>query len=290
MLNEKQKVGARKDGREGALSASSVTKMRIVVNSSLKLAVKNRLIPFNPTEAVSPPKMTRKEIRVLTPEEQDKFLNALKGHRLEALFKLALATGMRRGELLALTWDKVDFERNTISISKSATRVYNQETRKTTIEVGGPKSKSGYREIPMLPSVAPILSKHYMLQQKEQREAGSAYNKLNLVFCSSVGTFTEPGRINTTLDKVLKQAGVEHINFHALRHSFATRALEIGVPAKVVQAMLGHSDVALTLNTYTHLLKETLHDEIGKMNSLFTDGAVKTRERNKGKKEPETER
>ena len=77
------------------------------------------------------------------------------------------------------------------------------------------------------------------------------------------------------MGKLLKQAGVEHINFHALRHTFATRALENGVPAKVVQAMLGHADVALTLNTYTHVLKETLHGEINKMNDIFTIGAAK---------------
>jgi len=131
LLNEKQKVGSRKDGRDGALSTSSVIKMKVVINASLKQAVKNRLIPFNPTEAVTPPKMTRREIRVLTPEEQDKFMNVLKGHRLEAFFKIALSTGMRKGELLALTWDKVDFEKNTISISKTASRIRNHETRKT---------------------------------------------------------------------------------------------------------------------------------------------------------------
>jgi len=260
--------------------------MKVVINASLKQAVKNRLIQFNPTEAVTPPKKARREIRVLTPEEQDKFMNALKGHRLEAFFKLALATGMRKGELLALTWDNVDFESNTISIKKSANRVRDQETMKTSIVVGGPKSKSGYREIPMLPSVAPILSKHYMVQQKEQREAGSAYNKLGLVFCSNVGTYTEPRRINTTLEKLLKQASVEHINFHALRHTFATRALERGVPAKVVQAMLGHADVALTLNTYTHLMKETLHKEMRKMDDIFSVGVAKSAAKNRDRSEP----
>ena len=290
LLNNKQKVGARKDGRTGALSTSSVMKIKIIINASLKQAVKNHLISSNPTEAVTPPKMTRREIRVLTPEEQDKFMNALKGHRLEALFKLALATGMRKGELLALTWEKVDFEDNTISISKTAKRVRNQETMKSSIEVGGPKSKSGYREIPMLPSVAPILSKHYILQQKEQKEAGSAYNQLGIVFCSKVGTYIEARRINSTLEKILKQAGVEHINFHALRHTFATRALENSVPAKVVQKMLGHADVSLTLNTYTHVLKETLHDEIGKMDNIFIEGAVKAREKSKGRKELDTAR
>jgi len=287
LLNEKQKVGARKDGREGPLSSSSVMKIKIVINASLKQAVKNRLIPFNPTEAVTPPKMKRQEIRVLTPAEQDRLIDAVKGHRLEALFNLALATGMRKGELLALTWDCVDFENRSISISKSANRVRDQETMKTVIEVGGPKSKTSFRNIVMLPAVVPILEKHQMLQEREKKAAGSAYNKEGLVFCSTIGGYIEPRRINTTLEKVLNQAGIGHINFHALRHTFATRALENGIPAKVVQEMLGHADVALTLNRYTHLLKDTLHSEMQKMNGVFADGAVKTKEKNWRKKASE---
>ena len=135
----------------------------------------------------------------------------------------------------------------------------------------------------MLPSVVPILEKHALLQGEEKKEAGSAYNKQGLVFCSNIGTYIEPRRINTTLEKLIKKAGIERINFHALRHTFATRALENGIPAKVVQAMLGHADVALTLNTYTHLLKETLHEEMGKMNDIFTVGAVKSAAKNREK-------
>ena len=280
LLNEKQEVGARKDRRKDiTLAGSSVMKIKVVINASLKQAVKNRMIPYNPTEAAIPPKIAHKEISIMTPEEQDKFMGALKGHRLEALFSLALATGMRLGELLALTWDDVDFDKKQISISKSAGRIRNQETMKTEIIVGGPKSKSGYRNIAMLSAAVTILEKHHTLQQEELKLAGSAYNKLNLVFCSTVGGYIEPRRINTTLDKVLNKAGVDHINFHALRHTFATRALESGIPAKVIQEMLGHADVSLTLNRYTHLLKETMHTEMEKMNSVFVDGAVTTREK-----------
>jgi len=287
LINEKQEKGARKDGKNKKLAASSVVKIKIVINASLKQAVKNRLIPHNPTEAVTPPRMPRCEIRILTPEEQDSLMSVLGGHRLEALFKLALATGMRKGELLALTWDCVDFQNRTISISKSANRVRNQETMKTEITVGGPKSESGYRTITMLPAVVPILERHYELQQIEVEKAGSAYNKQRIVFCSNVGTYIEPRRINTTLEKLINAAGIEHINFHALRHTFASRALEAGIPAKVVQEMLGHADVAMTLNRYTHILKNTMHDEMQKMNAIFIDGAVKARVMNKEKYEPE---
>ena len=287
LINEKQEKGARKDGKNKKLAASSVVKIKIVINASLKQAVRNRLIPYNPTEAVTPPKMQRIEIRILTPEEQDSLMSVLGGHRLEALFKLALATGMRKGELLALTWDCVDFQNRTISISKSANRVRDQKTMKTEIAVGGPKSESGYRTITMLPAVVPILERHYGLQQIEMEKAGSAYNKSGIVFCSNVGTYIEPRRINTTLGKLINAAGIDHINFHALRHTFASRALEAGIPAKVIQEMLGHADVALTLNRYTHILKNTMQDEMQKMNSVFVDGAVKARDKNKERNEPD---
>jgi len=288
VLNAKQEIGARKDGRNNIpLAASSVMKIKILINASLKQAVKNRMIPYNPAEAVTPPKMTRREIRVLTPDEQSSFMNILQGHRLEALFKLVLATGMRKGELLALTWDCVDFDNKTISISKSAVRVRNQKTMKTEIKVGSPKSESGYREIPMLPSMVSILEKHYAQQENEKKAAGSAYNRSDLVFCSKVGTYIEPSRINTTLKKLLNYARMDHINFHALRHTFATRALENGVSAKVVQKILGHTDVALTLNTYTHVLKETLHDQIQKMDDIFTCTAVKESTKKRTNLEPE---
>ena len=95
------------------------------------------------------------------------------------------------------------------------------------------------------------------------------YNDRNLVFASNVGTHLEPSSINTTLNKITEKAGIEHINFHALRHTFATRALENGIPAKVVQAILGHSDISLTLNLYTHVLDSTAQQEMAKLNDLF---------------------
>ena len=294
-LNKLQEKGSRCDGNPGSLSSTTIVKAKNIINASLKQAVKNRLIPFNPTEAVVAPKMVRKEIRILTVDEQSQLMKAFRGHRLEALFKMALATGMRRGELLALTWDKIDFKSNTITVDKSVVRIRDQDTMKTRMEVGEPKSASGYRVIPMLFSIAPILENHYLRQQKEIKDAGNAYNKLNLVFCSVVGTHLEPARINGALNKFIKEADLEHINFHALRHTFATRALEIGIPARVVQEILGHSDVSLTLNRYTHVLKSTTQDQMKKMDALFTElemgnAPSKDTDKKNGRTEPEKER
>jgi integrase len=254
---------------KNGISSACAIKMKNIINAALKQAVKNRMIPYNPTDAITPPKLRQKEIRVFSPDEQARFMDALRGHRLEALYSLALASGMRKGELLGLTWDCIDFDKQTISVKRSVSRSYDPVTRESAIRAGATKTRSGQRQIPMLSAVDPVLLAHRDRQEIEKRAAGSGYNSLNLVFCSKVGTYIETRRLNITLNKLLKKAKIEHINFHALRHTFATRALESGIPAKVVAEILGHSDVALTLNTYSHVLQSTAHEQMNKLNHVF---------------------
>jgi integrase len=272
-LNTRMQEGGAKSVKQKSrkLSSAYTIKMKNIINASLKQAVKNRMIPYNPTDAVTPPKLVQKEIRVFTPEEQSRFMAATKGHRLEALFALALASGMRKGELLGLTWDCIDFDRNTIAVKRSVTRVIDPLTHESAVRAGETKTKTSKRLIPMLPAVIPILLAHKKRQEVECHAAGSAFNHQNIVFCSMVGTYIEPRRVNTTLIKLLDKAGIEHVSFHAFRHTFATRALENGIPAKVVAEIIGHADVALTLNTYTHVIGSTAHEQISKLNSMFSD-------------------
>jgi integrase len=287
-LNSRQQVGTRLDKSKGSLSSAYTIKMKNIINASLKQAVKNRMIPFNPTDAITPPRLVQKEIRILSPDEQSKLMTVIEGHRLEALFKVALATGMRKGELMGLTWDCIDFDNMSIQIKQSVSRIRDPITNVTSIQAGSTKTKAGQRQIPMMPAIVPILKKHRALQDAEKAVAGSAYNKMNLVFCSNVGTYIEPRRINMTLEKLIRKANIEHINFHALRHTFATRALENGIPAKVVQVILGHKDVSLTLNTYSHVLQSTAHEQLEKMNALFEEAATLKPEKSpKSKDEPE---
>jgi hypothetical protein len=115
----------------------------------------------------------------------------------------------------------------------------------------------------------PVLLAHKARQDAEKAEAGSAWNPQNLVFCSNVGTVIEPRRVCTTMNKITDAAELPRFTFHALRHTFATRMLEANVPAKVVQDVLGHADVTLTLNTYSHVIGSTAHEQMAKINSLF---------------------
>ena len=267
---------ARGKGKPAPLAPWTVLKVKNIISGALEQAIRNQIIPYNPAKATVPPKLEQKEIRVLTESEQMQFMDALKGHRLEALFKLALATGMRRGEIMALTWECVDFKTMSIAVKGSISRVKDHDTGITSLRFAEPKTKSGRRKVPLLENMVPVLHAHKKRQDVEKAEAGSAWNKQNLVFCSTVGTIIEPRRVCTTMNKITDAAELPRFTFHALRHTFATRMLEAGVPAKVVQEILGHADVTLTLNRYSHVLDSTTHEQMAKINGLFQDGnAVK---------------
>ena len=182
---------------------------------------------------------------------------------------------MRRGEILALTWDCVDFGTKNITVKSSVSRIKDPDTKTTELIFSEPKTKAGRRTVPMVDSLIPILQEHRARQDGEKIDAGSAWNKRDLVFCSNVGTIIEPRRVCTTMDKIADAAGMEHFSFHALRHSFATRMLEANVSPKVVQDILGHTDVTLTLNTYSHVMGTTAHEQIAKINDLFAKKETK---------------
>jgi integrase len=258
-----------------AFAPWTILKAKNVLSGAFEQALRNELIVTNPVKAAVSPKLEQKEIRILSEAEQQQFLDACKGHRLEALYTLALATGMRRGEILSLKWENVNFRTNEISVKSSVSRIKDPDTGKTELIVSEPKTKSGRRSVPILDNLIPVLQEHKKRQSEEKSRAGSAWNEDNLVFCSNVGTIIEPRRVCTTMDKIADAAGMEHFTFHAMRHTFATRMLEAEVPAKVVQDILGHSDVTLTLNTYSHVMGSTAHQQIAKINNLFTSSTLK---------------
>jgi len=260
---------ARGTAKNPPLAPWTVLKVKNIISGAMEQAIRNQLIPYNPAKATVPPKLEQKDIRILSAAEQKQFMNAVKGHRLEALYLLALATGMRRGEIMALTWDCVDFKNRSILVKGSVSRVKDPDTGTTALRFAEPKTKSGRRQVPILSNMIPVLQAHKARQDTEKAEAGSAWNPKNLVFCSKVGTPIEPRRVCTTMDKITDAAGLPHFTFHALRHTFATRMLEANAPAKVVQDVLGHADVTLTLNTYSHVIGSTAHEQMSKIDGLF---------------------
>ncbi|GAV22668.1 tyrosine-type recombinase/integrase [Carboxydothermus pertinax] len=177
----------------------------------------------------------KKEVRALTLEEQDAFLRALAGHQLGTAFILALGTGLRRGELLGLHWEDIDLEEGILHVKRNVVYV-----RGHGIVVQPPKTEKGNRTIPIPKLVLKMLEGH-----QERLKAEGLYRPDGPVFPSKNGTYMYPDNFERTFRKLRKEAGID-INLHALRHTFATRLLELGEDLKVVQELLGHARIGIT--------------------------------------------
>lgn len=213
------------------------------------------------------PRHTRHEIQPLTPEQAQKLLAVAKGHRLEAVVTTAVVTGMREGELLALQWSDINFEQGYLQIRRTVRRFTGQGMRE-----GEPKTASSRRRIDLSPYLLEVL-KHQRVSQLEARlKAGKAWEDHDLVFCNHLGKFFETGDLGKMFHTLLQDAGLPRLRFHDLRHSAATMLLAMGVNVKVVQELLGHSTVTMTLNIYGHVLPGQQQAAIEKMSDLFNQG------------------
>ena len=175
------------------------------------------------------------------------FLTAAVEDRLSALWWLAVHTGMRRGELLALQWQDIDLDKKVLAVRRTLTRGADGLT------FGEPKSVSGRRAI-ALPDICVEKLRNHRIHQLEQRlQASSAWQETDLVFERGDGRVLHPNTLSGTFMRLTKQAGLPRIRFHDLRHSAATLMLSNGVHPKIVQERLGHSDISMTLNRYSHV-------------------------------------
>lgn len=263
LYNEKYKAG---------LSAKRIKHIHVVLHSALTQAIKSGIIVRNVSEATTLPKDTsEKDIRVLTIEEQKMFLKAIEGERLKAAFILALTTGMRLGEILGLKWNEVDLKNKRIKVKSSMRRIKNRDEKvptRTVLVIKDVKTENSEQIIP-LPEVAyQELIKFKLLQEEEKKQAGNAYKDSGFVFTTKLGTPIEPRNFIRTFERIINRAGL-NINFHSLRHTFATRLLEANVHPKVVQELLGHSDISTTLNTYSHVLFDTKKEAIKEIDSII---------------------
>jgi integrase len=226
-----------------------VHKLHVVLHKALKAAVSDGLIPRNVTAGLKLPRITREEIDPLDPEQTRCLLEAAKGDRLEALYVLALNTGMRQGELLALKWDDVDLARGVLRVRRTLTH-----SGKAFV-LGEPKTKKSRRTIRLTAAAVEALRAHLSRQLEEMERVGSLYEPGGLIFATETGTIINPSNLrNRSFKRLLKRAGLRPIRFHDLRHTCATLLLSCNVNPKIVSEMLGHSSIAITLDTYSHVL------------------------------------
>jgi integrase len=251
------------------LSASTVGVFHNVLHKGLDTAMRWGLVPRNVCDLVSPPHAERFEIQPLTAEQAHQLLTAARGHRLEALFALALASGMRRGELLALKWQDINFATATLQVRRILSRVPSKMSGKGFVETE-PKTQKSRRSVVIAPFALEVLKQHRIHQLEAKLQAGPIWQDHDYVFCTSIGTHLNPSKdVLDQLKVLLKKAGLPDIRFHDLRHSAATLLLTEEVHPKVVQELLGHSSISMTMDVYSHVLPSMQQDAIGRLNSAL---------------------
>ncbi len=245
------------------------TKLKVCLNA----AIREEIIIKNPCSLVELPKITKtKKREVLTVEEQTRFIDAIQGHKLELLYIVALATGMRLGEILGLKWKYIDFTNNTIEVYNTIQRTFvfddNMKKKLKTIEQT-PKTENGTRVIPLPVSLIPKLKEHRKRQLENKLKYGQSYNISDYIFTDEMGRIIDNKKPNRNLQSILKTLGIEPIKFHGLRKTYATRLFENGVPPKTVQTLLGHADIQTTLNIYTEVMDTEKQKAVDTLNNIF---------------------
>lgn len=232
--------------------------------------------PRNVCDLVAPPRKARFEIQPFTAEQVQSFFDAIAGHKWEALFTLALATGMRQGELLGLKWQDINFSTGTLQVRRILTGVPSETSGKVFIEAE-PKTQHSRRSITIASFALETLNQHRIPQVEARLKAGELWNEHDYVFCTLVGTHLRPSHVVDAFKKLLKKAELPDMRFHDLRHSAATLLLSLGVHPKVVQELLGHTQISMTMEIYSHVLPSMQQDAVSKLNTLLVrrgDGVV----------------
>jgi integrase len=239
----------------------------VILKESLNEAVENRLIKRSPLANFKAPRTSKADIRIFTLQEQERFIKSLDGCTRRVMFLLALQTGLRIGELCGLKWSDIDLDRRSLAVKRSIKRVkvkFEDGAKNTTkILERQPKTATGKRTIPLMASAVTALQQHKI----ECKDATNA----QYVFMSKTGKHVEPRNVVRTFNSVLKKAGLPRINFHALRHTFVSRLLEAGENIKTISELIGHTDVAFTLNTYAHILPDQKQSAVDKIDNLFSE-------------------
>ncbi len=233
--------------RDAGLSASTVRTIYTVLRAALDVAVRDGLVRRNVAEAVKRPTVERTDAVYLSAEQAQQLLTVLLGDRLEALYRLLLATGLRRGEALALQWQDVDLDVGSVRVRWTLSRT------SRGLEIGEPKTERSRRTVPLPRSAVETLRAHRLRQTTDRLAAGPAWTDAGLVFTTEVGTALEPRNVLRRFDALARKAGLEGVHLHTLRHSAASFLLAAGTHTKVVQEHLGHSSYAITADIYSHV-------------------------------------
>ena len=239
--------------------------MHETLHKALKQAVRWGYMMKNPADDVDPPKVRTGEVTPLTRDEARGLLETVRGDRLEALYVVALHTGLRQGELLALRWEDLDLEARTLQVRRTVTKDGGK------LAVGPTKTAKGRRTVKLPADAAASLRGHLTRQLEEIDGLGDSFQDRGLVFCTSRGTLINPTNLRKrSLAPLLARAGLPHQTFHQLRHTAATILLLKNVNPKIVSEVLGHASIAITLDTYSHVLPNMQDSAVVAMEEAFS--------------------
>ena len=240
----------RRDGTPAGLSPRSVRYVHCILHRALKDAVRWQLLSRNVADLADPPRQSavlRPEVQTWTGSTVAEFLTLSRGDRLLAAWLLLATTGMRRGEVLGLRWADVDFALRKLAVRQTLIAVAHEP------EFGSPKTAKGRRVVALDTGTLAALRAHRALQSGERLAMGEGWSDYGLVFTYADGRAIHPERFSREFARRVERFGLPHIRLHDLRHTWATLALEAGVHPKVVSERLGHANISITLDTYSHV-------------------------------------
>lgn len=263
-------------------SIAAIKTLHKLLTPSIRYAYNNNRIIKDFSRSIVLPKDTEdmklnktSDVKPFSFQEQIQFIESIKGHELEMLFLTALDTGLRQGELFALTWDDIDFDNACINVNKSFKVVKNIITGQYENIVQTPKTVKSIRVVPMPIHLVNKLKQHKLSQKALKLQIANLYQDNSLVFCNNFGKYLDSSNILKKFKKALNYAGLKDRKFHDLRHTYATRLFELREEPKTVQVLLGHSNISITLDTYTHVLNSMKQKAVSKLNDLYVNMGVK---------------
>ena len=238
---------------EQGLSPRSVQYARAILRKALNQAFRWGLVTKNAAALTDAPHVARPETPTLSPEQARQFLDAMRGERLEALYAVALALGLRQGEALGLRWQDIDLDAGTLRVAMTLQKLPNQPYR--LVE---PKTRLSRRSLPLTPALVNQLRAHRSRQLAERLHAGAEWpgQEWGLIFATATGGPLNNLSIIKQYKRHLQRANLPEVRFHDLRHSCASLPVAQGVHPHVVMEMLGHSTITLTMNIYSHVLPQ----------------------------------
>ena len=262
-----------KESKTKGLAARTVGHHHRVLSEALSRAVKWQILARNPADAVDPPRVEDKEVQAIDEAAAAWLIDAAIGTRLYEPIMIALTTGMRRGEVLALRWSDCDLVRGSVTVLRSL-----EETKEGGLRFKDVKRKRSRRPISLPGILIEALSAHRQEQARHRELYGAEYNDGGLVCCKEDGSVWKPSAFTSAYRELLRRRKIANIPFHNLRHSHASQLLRAGVNPKVISERLGHSKVAFTMDVYAHLFPGMQEEAAGKTDSGLRNALEKQRQ------------